>query len=225
MLRELVATLASLIPAIESGGLAVAHAHPPVMPERTRFENAPPITVAYSDLGRALTSHLIVRAREETTTVHSTFTAAVIIAINKISPGWFGDTLGILHLVSYRKLMDKGDCFELLAGMQISQYPLNSRQRFWELAKIVHTSLENARTPGVLDVEMQLISNLGVVPANSHYGDLKLKAVYGSMVLPDHHNVQSFGITMLNDSLTMTLTSRWHVECLLYAVKEVLQQA
>ncbi|WP_454804285.1 phthiocerol/phthiodiolone dimycocerosyl transferase family protein [Mucilaginibacter phyllosphaerae] len=252
MLSELVATVASLIPAKESGGLAEAHAHPPVMPERTRFESAPPITVAYSELGRVFTSHLIVRAREEKTTVHSAFTAAVIMAIYKISPGWLGDTLGVLHPVSYRKLMDKRDCFELLAGMQISQYPLNSQQRFWELAKIVHKSLENARTPGVLDVEMQslerlfssnldtnslyqtldtltrhqvLISNLGVVPADNHYGDLKLKAVYGPMVLPDHHNVQSFGITTFNDSLTMTLTSRWPVEGLLFAVREVLQQA
>ena len=45
------------------------------------------------------------------------------------------------------------------------------------------------------------------------------------MVLPDHHNVQSFGITTLNDGLTMTLTSRWPVEGLPDAVKEILQQA
>ncbi|WP_186461847.1 condensation domain-containing protein [Mucilaginibacter pallidiroseus] len=251
LLREIVATVASQTTLSTVRVLGEVSGQYPAIPERTRFDNAPPILVQHAELGSELTSHLIARAGEEKTTVHSVFTAAVAMAINKLSPKWHSEQLGVLHPVSYRQLMAKGESFELLAGMQICHYPLDRRHSFWALVEIVRKSLENVRSPETLGREMQslehlfssnpdthflyqtldtltrhqvLISNLGLVPADTDYGGLKLKAIYGPMVLPDHQHVQSFGITTLNGSLTITLTSRWPIDGLLEAVKEILQQ-
>ena len=57
-----------------------------------------------------------------------------------------------------------------------------------------------------------LLSNLGALPFNTDYGQMKLRGVWGPFLLPGSEDSQSLGVATINGSIHLTLTSLGNTE-------------
>lgn len=70
-----------------------------------------------------------------------------------------------------------------------------------------------------------MLTNLGRLSLESDFNQLKLKLLWGPMVLTPHEEAQTIGVATLNGELTLTLTGQKSSKSLLENVENVLYEA
>lgn len=180
------------------------------------------------------TKELQSTTKSKNTTVHGALTAAFVLAGRRLSQEWQEQPVRILHPVSVRKMLELGDDYGLLFNSIIVPYDPDKGTSFWELARAAKESISITKSAdwnknmvkNVSDIfngDMELgmvenilnqafdhnllLSNLTQITYDTNFGDLKLKALWGPMVLAANDGAQTVGAATTNGQLTLTLVS------------------
>jgi hypothetical protein len=208
-----------------------------------------PVKIKRLSLTKALTEKLIKKAKAEDTSVHGALSAAFILAKQRISPNWGEKPVRLLHPISARKALDVGDNFGLIVSMTINSYDHQPENSFWELARIAKSGLlptqnkewikeDVNKTTGLFESGLNIetikeiliggtgheimLTNLGLIPFQSDFGNLKMTALWGPMVVTAHNAAQTVGIATVNGSLTFSLIGYHPSDGILEAVEQIL---
>lgn len=68
-----------------------------------------------------------------------------------------------------------------------------------------------------------MLTNLGLLSFESDFGTLKLKSIWGPMVLTPHASAQTIGVATFNGELTLSLTGLAPSQSLLEAVEKMIE--
>ena len=210
------------------------------------------VSIEYLKLPNELTQKLIERSKTEGTTVHGALSTAIVIALKKLDSSTQLNPVRILHPLSARTTLDIGEEFGLLINMTTLSYNPLPKETFWNFAKDVRKGIASLQTPewirqdiegtnqlfssgmDLKDVEQVLhegtvhdimLTNLGRLSLESDFNQLKLKLLWGPMVLTPHEEAQTIGVATLNGELTLTLTGQKSSKSLLENVENVLYEA
>jgi NRPS condensation-like uncharacterized protein len=189
---------------------------------------APRVTARRLD--ENLTATLKGRARREQTTVQGALCAALVLAGRMTSNAWPKRPVRVMSPINVRAHLGAGEaCGLYLGGGMIHFQPGDSRT-FWELARFAKNELSPSQTVQSLstslhgleaimtknmDVETAaqiaagafardlMVSNLGQMPYESEFGDLKLEAVWGPTALQGLDGEQNVGIATTNGAIRL----------------------
>lgn len=199
-----------------------------------------------------LTQKLIERSKTEGTTIHGALSAAIVIALKRLDPSAQEKPVSILHPLSARTTLNIGEDYGLLINITTLSYNPPPQETFWNFAKDVRKGIASLQTPewirqdiegtselfkngmDVKDVERLLhrgtehevmLTNLGRLCVETDYYPLKLKLLWGPMVLTPHQDAQTIGVATLSGELTLTLTGQKSSKSLLESVEDILYEA
>lgn len=221
-------------------------------PSYKKLQPRSSVSIEYLKLPYDLTQKLIERSKTECTTVHGALSAAIVIALKKLDSSTQLKPVRILHPLSARATLDIGEEFGLLINMTTLSYNPTPEETFWNFAKDVRTGIAPMQTPdwirqdiegtdGLFSSGMDLkdvkqvlhegtvhevmLTNLGRLSIESDFNPLKLKLLWGPMVLTPHEEAQTIGVATLNGELTLTLTGQKSSKSLLENLENVLYEA
>jgi hypothetical protein len=203
-------------------------------------------------LSPELTGKLVERARKEQTTVHGALCSALVFAGRELSHEWITTPVRVLSPFNLRKQIGVGeDCGVFVWGAGVA-IPPGIPADFWEMARFAKSSLAASQSMERVAIEMQgmeqamrsgidvpgaaqilaqgfpselLLTNLGNLPLQFDCGDLKLKALWGPSVLMGFDGEQTVGVTTVNGSLCLLLTSFAPLPLLLERTERMLRFA
>jgi NRPS condensation-like uncharacterized protein len=213
--------------------------------------SAPRATVRKLD--ENLTATLRERARREGTTVQGALCAALVLAGRKTSSAWRKRPVRVMSPVNVRAHLGAGEACGLYlgGGGMISFQPGDSRA-FWELARFAKKEISPSQTFQALstslhrleaimtkdmDVETAaqisagafardlMVSNLGQMPYESEFGNLKLEAVWGPTALQGLDGEQNVGIATTNGAIRLLHASYSLIPHLLENTELILRKA
>ncbi|WP_336219516.1 condensation domain-containing protein [Citrobacter amalonaticus] len=185
-------------------------------------------------LSTELSSGIRLRAKKENTTVHGALSAAFALAFAHTSPLTDSNNpIRICTPIDARKFfaLDYGLSFSVL--FPTYGYDVRPTTKFWNLARAVTDDLQPIRTQQgmatfinhfqtfmnnpelneIINFDKQscapdiLISNLGVLPFSSRFGELTLESVWGPNVLIGTEGEQTIGVATLHDTIHLIHTS------------------
>jgi hypothetical protein len=209
------------------------------------------VKVERLELTSELTSVLLQKSRSENTSVHGALAAALMLAGRHLSHEWH-DTIRVLHPASVRKDLKLGDECALLTNFIVAPYDFSDKVDFWELARTVKSSIDTNRneewnkavTTGCRDIfyagmdldaieetlthafsHQLLLTNLTQISYHTDFGSMKIKAMWGPMVLARNPGAQTVGVVTVNNKLSLTLTSHDPIQGLLQLAKRMLLEA
>jgi hypothetical protein len=192
-------------------------------------------------LSPKLSSQVIKRSKQEGTTVHGALSAALALA----SKAWKPQPIRLFSPASARETLDAGETVCLYIAGRVVPFDMETMGAFWDIARYAKESLagvsseeeifEFARavsgliTSGVnaegtaqfTDTALAneyMITNVGALPFESTFGKLKLDAVWGPITITGYMSSQTVGVTAINGSINMVLTSPSYMQ-----VKPVLE--
>jgi hypothetical protein len=226
---------------------------PPPQPVTNRKSDNPIPRVKGLCLPFALTAALRNCARKERTTVHGALCAALALARRKIAGESSTEPVRILSTINTRKLLGLGEECALLISFGRVSIELTGNGTFWDLARLAKLGLANAQTlEGVVrtigglgqafrprlnapaapkgwaqafDFEM-MVSNLGNLPFETSFGDLKLERLWGPAVVGgSKQSEQTIGATTADGALCLVHTSYTPTESLLEVTEQILISA
>jgi hypothetical protein len=186
-------------------------------------------------LTKELTSRIIERSKQEGTSVHGALSAALVW----VSKSLQYSPIRIYSPVSIRETVGAGEttCVSI-TGRTVS-FDAITNSSFWDTARYAKQELNGANSLAFLTAFNQallemlptvrnsedvdhfintklahefLLSNLGALPFNSDYGQMKLRGVWGPFLLPGSEDIQSLGVATINGSIHLTLTSLGNTE-------------
>jgi len=227
--------------------------------EPARFEqvknNLLPRTIVNVErlkLSRSLTKKLIVRSKNENTTVHGALSAAIVLTLKTGSAASMQEEpVRILHPLSARTTLSLGEDFGLLINIVTLPYQPSLEQTFWDLAREVRKGIAETQTPDWIAADINatqglfsngldvntieqalhqgtahevMLTNLGRLSFASDFGHLQLKTLWGPMVLTPHTAAQTIGVATFNEELTLTLTGLAPSQSLLAAVEQIIEK-
>jgi NRPS condensation-like uncharacterized protein len=204
-------------------------------------------------LDENLTATLRERARREGTTVQGALCAALVLAGRKTSSAWRKRPVRVMSPVNVRAHLGAGEACGLYlgGGGMISFQPGDSRA-FWELARFAKKEISPSQTFQALstslhrleaimtkdmDVETAaqisagafardlMVSNLGQMPYESEFGNLKLEAVWGPTALQGLDGEQNVGIATTNGAIRLLHASYSLIPHLLENTELILRKA
>lgn len=204
-------------------------------------------------LDENLTATLRERARREGTTVQGALCAALVLAGRKTSSAWRKRPVRVMSPVNVRAHLGAGEACGLYlgGGGMISFQPGDSRA-FWELARFAKKEISPSQTFQALstslhrleaiitkdmDVETAaqisagafardlMVSNLGQLPYESEFGNLKLEAVWGPTALQGLDGEQNVGIATTNGAIRLLHASYSLIPHLLENTELILRKA
>jgi hypothetical protein len=218
----------------------------------TSGRNAGPASqVKGSRLSTELTSKLLSRSREEGTTAHGALCAALVLAGRKVFGAW-NNPIRIHSSIDARRLLRLGENYMQLAFGGIVAVNPDSMADFWDIARFMKSGLAAAQSiEGVIaglgmlnDLLLQgldshalsqvakeynaheaTLTNLGNLPFDTSFGDLKLTSMWGPAIDPEGENGQTVGAATANGSLCLLYTSSTPVPSLLEVMEQFLVAA
>ena len=203
-------------------------------------------------LDENLTATLRERARREETTVQGALCAALVLAGRKTSSTWRKQSVRVISPINVRAPLEAGEaCGLYLVGGMVPFQPGDSRA-FWELARFakmelapsqtfqsLSTSLHGLEAIMAKDVDVEtaahiaavafardlMVSNLGQIPFESEFGNLKLEAIWGPTALQGLDGEQNVGIATTNGAIRLLHASYSHIPYLLENTELILRAA
>jgi hypothetical protein len=199
---------------------------------------------------QALTDELRRRSRTEETTVHGALVAASVLAGRHLSNRLEDATITVGSAVDVRMAIDGGEHVALLSGGgSIAVQP--PMRDFWDIARFARRSIAPMQSPvamaGLLagladhlsthrsaeDAQALFagfrfdinISNLGVLPIETRFGDLTFKRLWGPSILAGFEGEQQIGVATMHDSISLLHTSYTPLPSLLESMHERLAVA
>jgi Condensation domain/Phthiocerol/phthiodiolone dimycocerosyl transferase C-terminus len=197
-----------------------------------------------------LSDRLHERSRREGTTVHGALVAALVLAGRDIHHEWRQATIRVVSPVNHRAILGRGDDCALSIIFPLGSYNPKSPNRFWEVARSVRDDLADMRTsgglsavlsgfdqlisskPGVQGIaqfELQvcacemMVSNLGVLPFEADFGDLRLEALWGPSVFVGIEGEQMIGAATLRGAIHLLHSSYTPIVSLLETTEQMLR--
>jgi hypothetical protein len=202
-------------------------------------------------LSDALTKNLIERSKVEKTTVHGALSAAIVVALKQTNTGLNKKPVRLLHPLSARTSLSLGENYGLLMNILTLPYNPLPTETFWNFAKEVRQGIVSTQTAEWIKADTQaarelfynqmelntikqalhqatdhevMLTNLGQISFKSDFAGLKLKSLWGPMVLTPHGSAQTIGVATFNGQLTLTLTSLTQSKSLLKAIETILEK-
>jgi hypothetical protein len=204
-------------------------------------------------LDENLTATLRERARREGTTVQGALCAALVLAGRKTSSAWRRRPVHVMSPVNVRAHLGAGEaCGLYLGGGGMISFQLGDSRAFWELARFAKKEISPSQTFQALstslhrleaimtkdmDVETAaqisagafardlMVSNLGQMPYESEFGNLKLEAVWGPTALQGLDGEQNVGIATTNGAIRLLHASYSLIPHLLENTELILRAA
>ncbi len=192
------------------------------------------------------------RARQERTTVHGALVASISLAGRQISSEWMEQPVRVVSPVDNRKILGLNDECLLSILFPITEHSPRRDAKFWDVARGVTRDLAPARTKNgvagafaafgqlissgpdakaISQFELQMcanemmMSNLGVLPIETNYGDLILEAFWGPSVLVGIEGEQMIGAATLHGAIHLLHSSYTPIPSLLQAAERTLLEA
>jgi hypothetical protein len=204
-------------------------------------------------LDENLTAALRERARREGTTVQGALCAALVLAGRKTSSTWREQSVRVMSPINARAPLRAGEACGLYlgSGAMIPFQPGDSSD-FWELARFAKQKISPSQTLQSLsaslhgleaimtkdmDVETAaqiaagafarelMVSNLGQMPYESEFGQLKLEAVWGPTALQGLEGEQNVGVATTNGAIRLLHASYSLIPHLLENTELILRKA
>jgi hypothetical protein len=199
-----------------------------------------------------LSNRLRERSRREGTTVHGALVAALVFAGRDIHREWREASVRVVSPVNNRTILGRGDDCALSIIFPIGSYNPKPPTQFWEIARSVRDDLADMRTPGGLSAvfsgfdrlisskpgvqgiaqfELQvcacemMVSNLGVLPFEPVFGDLRLDALWGPSVFVGIEGEQMIGAATVRGTIHLLHSSYTPIPSLLETTEQVLRIA
>ncbi len=199
-----------------------------------------------------LSDRLRERSRREGTTVHGALAAALVFAGRDIHREWREGPVRVVSPVNNRTILGRGDGCALSIIFPVGSYNPKSPIQFWEIARSVRDDLADMRTPGGLSAvfsgfdqlisskpgvqgiaqfELQvcacemMVSNLGVLPFDADFGDLRLEALWGPSVFVGIEGEQMIGAATVRGAIHLLHSSYTPIASLLETTEQVLRVA
>ena len=242
-----------LLSTLPEGEEVVQVGTPQTEPALYRKDNGLTPRATARKLDNNLTAALKDRARREGTTVQGALCAALALAGRKTSSTWRKQSVRVMSPVNVRAHLRAGEACGLYlgGGGMISFQPGDSRA-FWELARFAKKELSPSQTFQALstslhrleaimtndmDVETAaqisagafardlMVSNLGQMPYESEFGNLKLEAVWGPTALQGLDGEQNVGIATTNGAIRLLHASYSLIPHLLENTELILRKA
>ena len=209
----------------------------------------PPVSINRLQLSAQATQKLIAASKLHNTSVHGALTAACIFAGRQLSKKWQENTVRILHPISLRKALQLGDDYGLLFNSVIESYNPTPDVLFWDLAHTAKQGIDTVKTleytKGMLESTSEifyqgidldtiydvlgqafehdlLLTNLTQIPYDTNFGSLTLKALWGPVVIAPMPGAQTLGVSTVDGSMTLTLTSHTPLKGFLEAVENII---
>jgi hypothetical protein len=210
------------------------------------------VNVKSLKLSSTLTQKLIDRSKSERTTVHGVLSAAVVLAMKTRGDASLQeDTVRILHPLSARTTLSLGEDYGLLINIVTLPYQPPAQQSFWGFAREVRQGIASTQTPEWIKADIHatqglfnngldlntvegalhqgtaheiMLTNLGLLQFESDYGNLKLKSLWGPLVLTPHSSARTLGVATFNGELTLTLTGLAPSQTLLDAIRQIIEK-
>ena len=182
--------------------------------------------------------------------MHGSLVAALVLAGRKRCVAWGKLPVRVASPVNNRPHLNREDECALSIIFPINAYNPDSSAEFWGVARAVPADLASARTqeglaatfavlqkfiatkPGVEGVAQfglqvcaceVMVSNLGVWPHSTTFGQLRLTALWGPSVLSGIEGEQMIGVATVDHQLHLLYTSYSPIAGLLDgAVEEIL---
>ena len=204
-------------------------------------------------LDETLTATLKERARREGTTVQGALCAALVLAGRKTSSTWRKQSVRVTSPVNARAHLGAGEaCGLYLGGAGMVTFQPGDSRAFWELARFakkeispsqtfqsLSTSLHRLRAIMTKDMDIEtaaqiaagafardlMVSNLGQMPYESEFGELKLEAVWGPTALQGLDGEQNVGIATTNGAIRLLHASYSLIPHLLENTELILRAA
>jgi len=219
---------------------------------KNKVLSRPAIAIERHKLSGDLTLKLIEKAKTEGTTVHGALSAAVVMALKKINSNLQEKPIRILHPLSARKTLGIGEAYGLFINIATLTYDPETQQPFWSLAKEIREGIAPLQTPDWIRADIEatgalfsnglhiehieealhqgtahevMLTNLGNLSLEPGFDSLKIKSLWGPMVLTPHKAALTIGVATLNGELTLTLTGLAPSGSLLQKVEEILYGA
>jgi hypothetical protein len=181
------------------------------------------------------------RARRESTTVHGALCSGLALSFAQVLDRPASEPIRIWSPMDVRKLLGLGDDCAVLATSMIVPVEPKGLPGFWDAARQITARLAAARTveylAGTLSVLSQAISkldvaaaaqlmaqrfsfdfvltNLGVLPYETRFGNLNLETLWGPAVLSGFENEHVFGATSAGGRLALSYSSYTPIDALL----------
>jgi hypothetical protein len=202
------------------------------------------------ELTPALTSALRQRSRAEETTVHGALVAAAVEATRQLSDELKQATISVCSAIDARKAVGAGEDVALLSGgCMISMEPQS--HPFWETARIAKRLIAPAQSPEGMSSLMSAlgqflsgkpdegeiatcmtgfkfeinISNLGILPIETQFGELTFETLWGPSILAGFEVENEIGVATINGSLSLLYTSYKPLPSLLELMEKLLVAA
>ena len=199
-----------------------------------------------------LSDRLRERSRREGTTVHGALAAGLVFAGRDIHREWREAPVRVVSPVNNRTILGRGDDCALSIIFPIGSYNPKSPIQFWETARSVRDDLADMQTPGGLSAvfcrfdqlisskpgvqgiaqfELQvcacemMVSNLGVLPFDADFGDLRLEALWGPSVFVGIEGEQMIGAATVRGAIHLLHSSYTPIASLLETTEQVLRVA
>jgi hypothetical protein len=202
------------------------------------------------ELTPGLTRALRQRSRAEETTVHGALVAAAVEAARQLSDELKQATINVCSAIDARKAIGAGEDVALLSGgCMISLEP--QPHPFWETARIVKRLIAPSESAEAMSSLMGAfgqfmsgkpdegdiaaimagfkfeinISNLGILPIETRFGDLTFERLWGPSILAGFEVEQEIGVATINGSLSLLHTSYKPLPSLLELMEKLLVAA
>jgi hypothetical protein len=192
------------------------------------------------------------RSRREATTVHGALAAAFVSAGRNMHREWREAPVRVVSPVNNRTILGRGDDCALSIIFPVGSYNPNSPIHFWQIARSVRDDLADMRTPrglsavfsgfdqlisskpgveGIAQFELRacacemMVSNLGVLPFEADFGDLRLEAFWGPSVFVGIEGEQMIGAATVRGAIHLVHSSYTPIASLLETTEQVLRVA
>lgn len=199
-----------------------------------------------------IAGELLEAARQEQTSMHGALAASVVFAVRRLVKAERPAPLRLGSPISTRKQLNQGDDCVLLTDIGTLELDIPPSGDFWELARRIksdlspQTSLDTIteRRRGlqqalanVFDAEgaMQLarqgmnadfvLTNLGNLPFERQYGQLRLDALWPAILLGTSENQHVLGVATAGGSLCLMYCSYTPIPALLETMESLLMEA
>jgi NRPS condensation-like uncharacterized protein len=204
-------------------------------------------------LDEHLTATLKERARREGTTVQGALCAALVLAGRKTSSAWRKQSVRVMSPVNARAHLGAGEaCGLYLGGAGMIAFPSDDSRPFWELARFakkeispsqtfqsLSTSLHRLQAIMTKDMDVEtaaqvaagafardlMVSNLGQIPYESEFGELRLEAIWGPTALQGLEGEQNVGVATTNGAIRLLYVSYSLIPHLLENTELILRAA
>jgi hypothetical protein len=187
------------------------------------------------EFSKNLSGQIIHRSKQENTTVHGTLCAALAMACKT----WKQNPVRIYSAVSLRETLGMGETSCVSFAGRIIPFDTDAIGSFWDIARYAKETLAGATAmeeisgfvnllAGLIrdgiDIEgaghfinaalpnEYLVTNVGSLPFDTDYGQLKLDAIWGPFLPPGYDGSQTIGVATINGSIRLTLTALQHTE-------------